>query len=179
MKKLLKLISFFSILVLTLSHCASRTYEDDQSDPSYQSGKNFPVGQNVGTPPDSPLAKDPLLPNQDANNAAIGLVASAISLAANRDYYKSVAITGKVICRSSAQNQIQFPCNNVEVALLDTEGKTLTQVEPSGGEFAFRVPENKLFRLKIASTYYKMSPVVTKSLVRGDDVILNLYPTNK
>lgn len=164
------------MVTLTLCDCTSRTYQDDKSDPSYQSGKTFPLNQNVPAASGSPAAQEPLIPGTEGTNAAIGLIATGIALAANRDYYKSVAITGKVICRSSPHDPIQFPCNNVEVMLIDSAGKTLTQVEPNAGEFAFRVPEKKPFHLKISSTHYRMKPDTTKPLMRGDDIILNLFP---
>lgn len=154
------------VALVTLSllcACASRRYEDDKTDPNYQSGALFPMtvpAQQQG---------------YSGGEATVGLVASAIALAANRDYYKSSALTGKCLCRDSAGENLALPCGNVTVVITDPAGKPLTRTQTASGEFAFRVQPKASYRLEIESDRYRLEKrKPDREYQLGDDVILHL-----
>ena len=169
-------------LVLTLlCHCASKRYDDDKSNPDYYDPRTKIVSDNSVRP------TDPAKPGMPEVNVGVGLgradavvagvLATGILLTANRDYYRSTAITGKCICGGAVNSNIQLPCTHVTVLISDSNGKELARVEPNNGEFAFRVKKGIAYRLNVESKKYKLPTVPTANTRQyfiGDDVILNL-----
>ncbi len=148
----------YLVLTLLLTNCAGRSYESDRTDPSYQ---------KVQTSPYDPSGRDQAL-------AAGTLVAAGIALASNRDYYKSVAITGRCVCVNKPSDTIEFPCPPLEVVLKDLKGHELTRVQPFNGDFAIRVQKEVAYRIQVVSEKFKADPPPSHNLYLGDDVIIRL-----
>jgi hypothetical protein len=146
-------------MLLLITACASH-YESDRNDPNYQKGLSYPV----------PLAAESTGPE----TAAVGLAAAGIALAANRDYYKSTAITGLVFCRSATAETIEIPCSNAQVMLADSKGHQLTSVQTNRGEFAFRVEKSRPYRLKVSAPGYVPAAPLPKEAYLGDDLVIHL-----
>lgn len=151
--------SYFSYLisVFLILACSSK-YQTDKNDPNYQSGIGYA----------------PLVNGNSAESAAVAALITSISLAANRDYYKNIAITGKCVCLASSQSNLSIPCGNLTVSLTDPNGKELTRTETQNDEFAFQVPKSRGFRIQVHSKSYKISDMPTHDLFVGDDVVLHL-----
>jgi hypothetical protein len=152
---------------LTLAACASRNFESDKSNPYYHEGKvsGYPV-TNITT--SSPNASD----------SALTAIVTGISLAANRDYYRSQAITGKCICSSGVANSMEIPCPELDVAIFDVKGKELSRTTTTGGEFAFRVPKGQPYHVNVVHKHFRLQ-TSARDLHLGDDVILRLVPKDK
>jgi hypothetical protein len=170
----MKLFLFFAF-ILSLTACTGRRYADDKKDPSYQAGSYGLPTPNQARAGNNDIAGENRGNNYGNIDPAAGLLLAGIDLAFNRDYYKGIAITGKCICKNKLNDTIDFPCNNVEVALTDPKGKTLAQIQPRDGEFAFRVPKDKEFRVIIKSPNYRMKSEMSQALRQGDDIILTLF----
>jgi len=154
------------LILLLLQACTSNRYEEDKTNPHYAEGKNIALL----TP--SPQSPYPVTQSLAESTAIVGVVASAVGLAANRDYYRGTSITGRTVCRSKAGENLEIPCGPIEVVLEDKQHKALSRIQVENQSFVFKVPKGKAFHLKAVSKHYKQ--VETKDSYQGDDVVLNL-----
>lgn len=162
-----KLVVF--TLVFGLSACTSARYLSDKSNPGYYQASPMravahspaPEGGNVGG----------YVGGEET--AVTGLVLSALSLAANPDYYREDFITGRCLCRFSTEGEFEIPCMNVTVALLDERGMEKARVFSSDGEFVFSADADRAYHIKVHSDRYQ-TLTAPKRVRVGDDVSLHL-----
>ena len=156
--------AFSFAVVLVVSACTSARYHGDKNDPGYyQASQTRAVA----------YAEVSRGYAGGEEGAVAGLVMSALSLAANPDYYKDDFITGRCLCRFSGEGDFEIPCMNVTVALLDAEGAEVSRLFSSDGEFVFYADPKRLYRLKVHSDRYQTISA-PKRISVGDDVSLHL-----
>lgn len=107
--------------------------------------------------------------------AVAGVVLSGLSLALNRDYYKSSYISGRCSCRAQKEREFEIPCSHVSVILQDLRGNEVSQLHTDDGEFIFPVEKGKLYQVKVDSSRYEIAAAKTSPVLEmGDSVILPL-----
>jgi hypothetical protein len=103
-----------------------------------------------------------------------GLVASAITMATNSDYYRSKTISGRCLYGGVLEDNLGIPCPRMPIVITDTKGRELGRTMMEGGSFVFHVNDKKAYRIQISSEKYKLRNPLTKDLFIGDQVILEI-----
>lgn len=147
------------LVVPILLSCSS--YEQDKSSKMY----NPEMSKAGDIYVSSPIIQDP----------ATALVLGGIGLAANPEYYKSTAISGKCSIIPDKEALIQIPCKeDVQIVLRDSKGKEVARSTPQSGEFAFRVNKNDKYQLTVDTQRFVLTNENLKSLGIGDSVVVKL-----
>lgn len=155
-----------SFLVLGVG-CVAR-HARDHSNPNYYNAYSWPTqGKSAAEQRGEGRLQGGI------GEAAVGVFASAVSLAANPGYYREDFLTGRCLCRFAPEGEFELPCSNVTVVLTDEMGKEVSRLFTSDGEFVFAAEPNQSYRLRIVSRRYVLRSV--GGLLRaGDDVVLPL-----
>lgn len=158
--------SYGIFLAVLLSGCSHTRYEDDKRSEGYHKGQKAPLY--------APLTELPFVP-YPAGTEVGALILAGATLAANRDYYSKVALSGRCSYHASTSDTIDVPCSNVTILLLSEDGKELSRTQLTNGEFAFRVQPKIPYRLKAESAKLAMDPDFSKKkFFLGDDVVIHL-----
>lgn len=169
------------LLALCLTGCATGIYHDRQSiqNPNYYSGRTssiiFPQFR-LGGAREPQEERDASAPGRSQEMIALGVVASAWTLAHNPDYYKKSTIGGRCLLEAPRGTTLEIPCQNVTIALSDVKGRIINRYNSTNGAFEFYVEKNKDYGLSILSDKYEMTPPQVSPVNMGDDVILRLAP---
>ncbi len=177
---------FFAILSAVLTSCSHSYFTHDRTNPNYYSGgtRFYPINfwkitQKQEEAPEGQTNKP--VPEQPKSvsetEAAVGVLASGISLLIYRDYYQSPHISGTCVCAGVKDSVIEIPCPELAVKLLDASGKEVQRSHTVGGEFFFSVPPDKEFSVEVDSSDYQILGEPKRALYLGDQVILHLIRT--
>lgn len=157
--------SWVVVATVAFTGCAAR-HARDHSNPNYYNAYSFPAAGRA------PGEREGRIQG-GLGEAAVGVFASAVSLAANPDYYREDFLTGRCLCRFAPEGEFDLPCANVTVLLADESGKELSRIFTSDGEFVFAAEPNRAYRLRVVSQRYALRSA--GGLVRaGDDIVLPL-----
>lgn len=106
--------------------------------------------------------------------ALTGMVLSGISIAMNRDYYKSSYLSGRCICEYEKELGFEVPCSNLTIVLKNQKGEPVAHIQSTDGEFVFSVDKNQAYRIGVESDRYRVTRVPTEPLKMGDNIVLHL-----
>jgi hypothetical protein len=169
-------------LLPLLSGCVTGMYHDRQVNrPGYYQGTATTIIRpklwQASSSADNALeAASPSAPQVGTDRAALGLLASAFTLANNPDYYKKSTIGGRCVLDSSLDG-VEIPCVNITIALTDSAHHELERTQSSIGDFEFYVEKGKEYGLRIVSDRYEMTTAGWLGpLMIGDDVVLRIAP---
>lgn len=175
-------VRFLLIFTLILSGCASTFFDRDQRNPIYHNGGTTvltPVLPTTGTvigkefhPSNERVSQKRSLSPEEL--AIGGVLASGVTLAMNKDYYKSSFISGRCRCVARNEPDFEIPCGTVTVILEDREGNEISRITSEDGEFVFPVEKDRQYHVMADSPFYVGRYKETSPLQMGDSVVLQL-----
>lgn len=174
------------IFILVLVGCAGPGYFDrDRNSPVYQRGgdlilvPHIPVRSIISSRSKTEPTETPVPSTQELSQtqALSGLVLSGLSLATNKDYYRSSFLSGRCVCHSPKEKNFEIPCSNVNVILEDQKGRVVSRHLSMDGTFSFPVSKKVQYKLRALSSHYKEMKAPKSWYQMGDDVVLHLVTT--
>lgn len=173
---------FFLILILALSGCATSFFDRDSRDPVYHQGGGTviaPVLPTTGTivgkefqPGNQRLSEQRTMTPEEL--AITGVVATGVTLAMNKDYYRSSYLSGHCICMAENEPSFMIPCGTVTIVLETRDGEEVSRITSDDGEFVFPVERNLDYQIRAFSPYYSSSQKKVPLLQMGDQIVLHL-----
>jgi hypothetical protein len=181
---MLRLCPIFTFLFLIAGCATSSRFESDRYSAAYYSGSDSfrisglrtAVGRVVGTASDTAETGNTMNQPPAGEQAVFSLIMSGLSLAINRDYYKSSAISGRCLCANDAASEFQVPCSNIGVILRDLDSDEIRRIQSDDGEFAFGVERDRRYRVSVNSRKFKSARSLDRPLVMGDNIVVHLIP---
>lgn len=174
--------SNWALLVVGIAGCGGR-YTADRGTPALAPSGSSSIATVSPVKTTEPASGRPVhadvSPYPSVEDEAVaGIVMSALSFASNPDYYREDFVTGRCLCRFAPGGDFELPCANVVVALSTADGRELTRIFSSDGEFVFAVDRQQTYTIRVYSNRYVLlsGPGLIKS---GDDVALHLGKREK